>query len=59
MYNNLKCKYCNSNNINKIGKQNNKQRYLCRNCERTFILEQDKRYKLDKKNCWLEMTLYL
>ena len=28
MYNNLKCKFCGSNRINKIGKQ--KQRYLCR-----------------------------
>ena len=36
MYNNLKCKYCNSNNINKIGKRNNKQRYLCRNCNGNF-----------------------
>ena len=32
MCNNLKCKFCGSNRINKIGKQkyNGKQRYLCR-----------------------------
>ena len=32
MCNNLKCKFCGSNRINKRGKQkyNDKQRYLCR-----------------------------
>ena len=48
MCNNIKCKYCSSTKINKSGKQNNKQRYLCRRCKRTFIMEEDNRYKLDK-----------
>ena len=36
MCNNLKCKYCGSNRINKRGKQkyNGKQRYLCRKARR-------------------------
>ena len=36
MCNNLKCKFCGSNRINKRGKQkyNGKQRYLCRKARR-------------------------
>ena len=60
--NNIKCKYCNSNKINKCGKQNNKQRYLCRDCRRTFIIEPDTRYKYDKYNLELRklaITMYM
>ena len=36
MCNNLKCKYCGSNNINKDGIVNNgNQRYLCRDCKKS------------------------
>ena len=39
MCNNLKCPYCNSNRINKDGFVNkNIQRYLCRDCRRTFTM---------------------
>ena len=33
MCNNLKCKYCNSSRINKIGILNGKQRYFCREAQ--------------------------
>ena len=59
---NIKCKYCNSKRINKCGKQNNKQRYLCRDCKRTFIIEPDTRYKYDKYNLELRklaITMYM
>ena len=47
--NNIKCKYCNSNKINKCGKQNNKQRYRCKDCKRTFIIQQDERKKYSEE----------
>ena len=47
--NNLKCKYCNGTKINKFGKQNNKQRYICRECRKTFIMEKDERKKYSDK----------
>ena len=59
---NIKCKYCNTKRINKCGKQNNKQRYLCRDCKRTFIIEPDTRYKYDKYNLELRklaITMYM
>ena len=49
MCNNLKCKYCSSNKVNKFGKQNNKQRYICRDCKKTFILSKDKRKKYSEE----------
>ena len=49
MCNNLKCKYCNGNRVNKFGKQNNKQRYICRDCKKTFILSKDKRKKYSEE----------
>ena len=49
MCNNLKCKYCGSNRVNKFGKQNNKQRYICRNCKKTFIMDKDKRKKYSEE----------
>ena len=59
---NLKCKYCNGNKINKFGKQNNKQRYLCRECRKTFIIDKDERYRLDKYSLnkrKLAITMYI
>ena len=46
---NIKCKYCNSKRINKCGKQNNKQRYRCKDCKRTFIIQQDERKKYSEE----------
>ena len=60
--NNLKCKYCNGTKINKFGKQNDKQRYLCRECRKTFIIDKDERYKLDKYSLnkrKLAITMYI
>ena len=43
-------KYCNSNKVNKNGKQINKQRYVYMKYKRIFILENDTRYNIDKYN---------
>ena len=45
--NNIKCKYCNSNLISKIGHSsyNNKQRYKCNNCHKTWTEGNDNRIK--------------
>lgn len=42
---NCKCKYCGSDRINKMSIIRNKQRYLCRDCKRTFREGKDKRKK--------------
>ena len=57
-YNNLKCKYCNSDTISKIGHSsyNNKQRYKCNNCNKTWTEGQDNRIKhdiIERKICIL------
>jgi transposase-like protein len=58
MCNNLKCKYCGSNNINKDGIVNNgNQRYLCRDCKKTFTITKRKyseEYKLKIIKMYLE-----
>lgn len=51
-----KCKYCNSDNINKIGHSsfNNKQRYKCKDCNKTWTHGEDERIKhslLERKLC--------
>ena len=47
MCNNLKCKFCGSDRINKRGKQkyNGKQRYLCRDCGKIWTDGKDNRLK--------------
>jgi len=45
MSNNLICKHCKSKKINKMGIQNNKQRYKCRECKKTFTNGEDSRKK--------------
>lgn len=58
----IKCKYCNNIRINKMGKQNNNQRYLCRDCKKTFTVGEDKRkkyseeFKLETMKWYLENT---
>ena len=56
---NIKCKYCGSNRVNKFGKQNNKQRYLCRKCKRTFKLEKDNRIKYSNDKRIRVIKMYL
>lgn len=53
----IKCKYCNSTRINKMGKQNNNQRYLCRDCKKTFTIGEDRR-KRHSKEFKLEAILW-
>ena len=36
--NNHKCPYCNNSHINKNGKNKNTQRYLCKQCHKSFIM---------------------
>ena len=60
MCNNLKCPYCNSNRINKDGFVNkNIQRYLCRDCKRTFKLEKDNRIKYSDEKRMKVIKMYL
>lgn len=59
--NNIKCKYCNSDSISKIGHSsyNNKQRYRCNNCNKTWTEGKDNRIKhslMERKFC---ITSYL
>ena len=58
---NLKCKYCNSNKVNKRGKQsyNNKQRYLCRDCGKIWTEGIDGRVKYTEKQKKEVLELYL
>lgn len=58
-HNNLKCKYCNSNRINKMGILNGKQRYLCRDCKRTFREGIDKRMKHTEEQKMKVIKMYL
>ena len=55
MCNNLKCKFCGSNRINKRGKQkyNGKQRYLCREARR-----QGDESLLSITNEWLKARVF-
>jgi transposase-like protein len=41
----LVCKHCGGNRLNKNGRQGGKQRYLCRDCRRTFREGKDNRVK--------------
>ena len=53
----MKCPRCESQKIVKNGRRQNKQNYLCRNCNRQFIDTYDQRgYSQDvKEHC---LTLY-
>ena len=58
-----KCAYCNSPNVVKNGKRNcngwTKQRYLCRDCKRTFIQNKDfSKVKAEPKIVTLVLDLY-
>ena len=57
--NNLKCKYCGSSRINKMGKLYGKKRYLCRDCKRTFREGVDNRIKYteEQKNRCIQLYL--
>ena len=54
------CPCCGSIRINKFCKQNNKQRYICRDCRKTFITEEssvkryDDNFKLEAIGWYLE-----
>ena len=59
--NNIKCNYCNSDSISKIGHSsyNNKQRYKCNNYNKTQTEGKDNRIKhslIERKFC---ITSYL
>ncbi len=52
-----KCPYCNSKRINKNGHKCNKQRYICRNCSKSFC-EVDARVKRPLEQRKLCLILY-
>lgn len=53
----LNCKYCSSNRVNKSGTVNNgNQRYLCRDCRRTFTIT-DRKYSNEYKIKIIKMYL--
>ena len=52
------CPYCNGNRINKNGNKYNKQRYLCRDCHKSFC-EEDARIKRPTFQRELALTLYI
>ncbi len=52
-----KCPYCNSERINKNGHKCNKQRYICRNCSKSFC-ELDARVKRPLEQRKLCLILY-
>lgn len=54
----MKCPYCNSSHINKNGIKYNKQRYICRNCNKTISEGTDNRIKRDIKQRELCLLLY-
>ena len=51
------CPYCNSKRINKNGNKYNKQRYICRNCKKSFS-DSDNRIKRDIIQKELALLLY-
>lgn len=61
MCNNLKCKFCGSDRINKRGKQkyNGKQRYLCRDCGKIWTDGKDNRLKYSNKKREKVIKMYL
>ena len=59
MCENIKCPYCNSNRINKDGIIKGKQRYLCRDCKRTFRDGVNKRSKYTENDKIKVIKMYL
>lgn len=61
MCNDLKCKFCGSDRINKRGKQkyNGKQRYLCRDCGKIWTDGKDNRLKYSNKKREKVIKMYL
>ena len=59
--NNLKCKFCGSNRVNKRDKQkyNGKQRYLCRDCGKIWTEGNDERVKYTQEQRERVYKLYL
>lgn len=53
------CPYCNDLNIVKNGIQNRKQRFLCKNCKKSFILSKDNRLKYDNNTKFEVIKNYL
>lgn len=51
------CPYCNSKRINKNGHKCNKQRYICRDCHKSFC-EEDARVKRPNSQRELALILY-
>ena len=52
----MKCKNCQSTNTKKNGKNGGKQRYMCKECNKTFFVESSK-YTNDDKRCVILMYL--
>lgn len=56
------CPYCNSNNLIKRGKRQNKikvvQRFSCKDCNKRFVLEPSKSFKGNAKMICLTMDLF-
>lgn len=57
--NNLKCKYCNSNRVNKMGILLGNQRYYCKDCKKTFREMKDRRIKYSDEKRIKVMKMYL
>ena len=60
-HNDLKCKYCGSNRVNKRDKQkyNGKQRYLCRDCGKIWTEGKDCRIKYSNEKREKVIKMYL
>jgi transposase-like protein len=53
----IKCPYCDSEHVVRNGNKYNKQRYLCKNCHKSFSLS-DSRIKRENKQRELCLLLY-
>jgi transposase-like protein len=53
----MPCPYCNSERTNKNGKKNKKQRYICRDCNKSFS-DSDNRMTRDIKQKELALLMY-
>jgi len=55
----ISCKFCNSLNVNKYGKKNGKQNYICKDCHRCFVDNVDfENMKYNPKIIALTLDLY-
>ena len=55
----ITCPYCNDLHIVKNGIQNNKQRFLCKKCKKSFLLSKDNRVKYDNNTKFEIIKKYL